>query len=79
MRVVIDAVTPTVKKFGEQVLNKGINMASDKVVAKIPGATKKAVKGVKTATEAAKEAGRDFRARRGVKTIDAPEVESSED
>ena len=41
MRVVIDAATPVVKKFGEQVLNKGINMASDKVVAKIPGVTKK--------------------------------------
>ena len=51
MRVVIDAATPVVKKFGEQVLNKGINMASDKVVAKIPGVTKKAVKGVKTVAE----------------------------
>ena len=75
MRVVIDAATPVVKKFGEQVLNKGINMASDKVVAKIPGVTKKAVKGVKTVAEMAKETSRELRARRGVKTIDAPEVE----
>ena len=79
MGVVTDKITEFSiyigKKFGNKVLEKGLNKASDKVIANVPGAYQKTVKGVKIATESVKEAGRDFRARRGVKTIDAPEVE----
>ena len=76
MRVVIDAVTPAVKKgvkIGTQeavkyLTEKGIRKTVESAIERVPGATRRTVRGMKTA-------GRELRARRGVKTIDAPEVE----
>ena len=83
MRTVIDATTSAVKdevvkgakKAVAKLAERGVKRTIEVAIDKFPGATRRTVRGVKIATESVKEAGRDLRARRGVKTIDAPEVE----
>ena len=83
MRTVIDATTPVVKKAllegtrkaVEKLTEKGVKRTIEVAIDKVPRATRRTIRGVKTVAEVAKETNRELRARRNVKSIDVPEVE----